>query len=135
MRHWQRSGMPGLGVPALLASMVIGLAAASPVQAQQDSTVLFQNVRIFDGKNQTLSAPSNVLVRNNKIEKISAAAIADLNKRQLFDLMNVDVLVDLDDVAWPHLNHESLGDRRDDLLMKVMPRVVLLQKGVHAREW
>lgn len=76
MRHWQRSGMPGLAIPAWLAAMAIGLAATSPVQAQQDSTVLFQNVRIFDGKNQTLSAPSNVLVRNNKIEKISAAAIA-----------------------------------------------------------
>ncbi|WP_426436883.1 amidohydrolase family protein [Bradyrhizobium genosp. P] len=68
--------MPGLAIPAWLAAMAIGLAATSPVQAQQDSTVLFQNVRIFDGKNQTLSAPSNVLVRNNKIEKISAAAIA-----------------------------------------------------------
>jgi imidazolonepropionase-like amidohydrolase len=38
--------------------------------------VLFQNVRIFDGKSGTLSAPSSVLVRNNKVEKISAGAIA-----------------------------------------------------------
>ncbi|GIQ72725.1 hydrolase [Bradyrhizobium sp. RD5-C2] len=37
--------------------------------------MLFQNVRIFDGKNGALSGPSNVLVRNNKIEKISTAAI------------------------------------------------------------
>jgi imidazolonepropionase-like amidohydrolase len=37
--------------------------------------VLFQNVRIFDGKNGALSPPSNVLVRDNRIEKISAATI------------------------------------------------------------
>ncbi|MFH0301490.1 amidohydrolase family protein [Bradyrhizobium sp. 31Argb] len=50
--------------------------AASPTaQAQQASAVLFQNVRIFDGKNAALSAPSNVLIRNNKIEKISVAPI------------------------------------------------------------
>src|ERR1700688_1951857 len=32
---------------------------------------LFQNVRIFDGKNSALSAPSSVLVRGNIIEQIS----------------------------------------------------------------
>jgi imidazolonepropionase-like amidohydrolase len=49
--------------------------ALPPAQAQQHSAVLFQNVRIFDGKSGALSAPSNVLVRNDKIEKISAAPI------------------------------------------------------------
>jgi imidazolonepropionase-like amidohydrolase len=39
------------------------------------STVLFQNVRIFDGKGGALSAPSNVLVRANKIERISTGPI------------------------------------------------------------
>jgi imidazolonepropionase-like amidohydrolase len=39
------------------------------------SKVLFRNVRVFDGKSATLSAPSNVLVSDNKIEKISTAAI------------------------------------------------------------
>src|ERR1700680_2307792 len=33
---------------------------------------LFQNVRIFDGKNAALSAPSSVLVRGNIIGQISA---------------------------------------------------------------
>ena len=37
---------------------------------------LFQNVRIFDGQNAALSAPSNVLVSGNKIETISAQPIA-----------------------------------------------------------
>jgi len=37
--------------------------------------VLFQNVRIFDGRSDGLSAPSHVLVRDNRIEKISTAPI------------------------------------------------------------
>jgi imidazolonepropionase-like amidohydrolase len=53
----------------------MSLAALPPAQAQQSPAVLFQNVRIFDGKHTTLSAPSNVLVRGDKIERISAAAI------------------------------------------------------------
>ena len=63
------------GIAAVLASIVMGLAVWPPAQAQQSPAVLFQNVRIFDGKNGALSPPSNVLVRDNKIEKISAAAI------------------------------------------------------------
>ncbi len=62
-------------IAALLASIGMNLAALPMAQAQQASAVLFQNVRIFDGKNAALSAPSNVLVRDNKIEKISVAAI------------------------------------------------------------
>jgi len=37
---------------------------------------VFQNVRIFDGKNGQLSGPSHVLVRGNKIERISSTPIA-----------------------------------------------------------
>lgn len=37
---------------------------------------MFRNVRIFDGKAASLSAPSSVLVRNKVIEKISPADIA-----------------------------------------------------------
>ena len=61
---------------AVLASIVMSLAVCPPTQAQQSPAVLFQNVRIFDGKNGALSPPSNVLVRNNRIERISIAAIA-----------------------------------------------------------
>ncbi|MGX1353088.1 imidazolonepropionase-like amidohydrolase [Bradyrhizobium elkanii] len=62
-------------VSALVASIAMSLVALRPAQAQQDGGVLFQNVRIFDGKNGALSGPSNVLIRNNKIERISTAAI------------------------------------------------------------
>ena len=38
-------------------------------------STLFENVRIFDGKSATLSTASNVLVRGNIIERISASPI------------------------------------------------------------
>jgi imidazolonepropionase-like amidohydrolase len=43
--------------------------------AHTTSNTLFQDVRIFDGKRGTLSAPSNVLVVGNRIEQISAQPI------------------------------------------------------------
>ena len=49
-------------------------AAAAPTSAGGTVT-LFQNVRIFDGKSGRLSAPSHVLVRGNRIERISATPI------------------------------------------------------------
>ena len=63
-----RTVIAALSLPALLPLL--------PAQAQPGAAVLFQNVRIFDGRSDTLSAPSSVLVRDNKIAKISSAAIA-----------------------------------------------------------
>lgn len=69
------SGKTGLGGgAALLVAIGMSFACAAPAQAQ-DAGVLFRNVRIFDGKSAALTAPSNVLVRNGKIEKISTADI------------------------------------------------------------
>jgi imidazolonepropionase-like amidohydrolase len=48
---------------------VLGLADASAFA--QSSAVLFENVRIFDGKSSTLSGSMNVLVRGNTIDRIS----------------------------------------------------------------
>ena len=48
--------------------------APSATTLASGNVTLFQNVRIFDGKTATLSAPSNVLVRDNKIERISAGS-------------------------------------------------------------
>ena len=53
----------------------LGTADAFAQEARQTS-VLFENVRIFDGKGSKLSAPSYVLVRENKVEKISAQPIS-----------------------------------------------------------
>ena len=61
--------MPERLLKILIAATAFNLATALlPAQAQQGAAVLFQNVRIFDGKSDTLSAPSNVLVSGNKIE-------------------------------------------------------------------
>lgn len=52
-----------------------GPAPAAPADKPLPHVTLFSNVRIFDGKSGTLSAASNVLVRGNKIEKISTDPI------------------------------------------------------------
>jgi imidazolonepropionase-like amidohydrolase len=64
---------------AALALMGVGLSSA--VRAQSDppasaGATLFQNVRIFDGRSNSLSTPSNVVVRGGIIERISVASIA-----------------------------------------------------------
>jgi len=61
-----------------LGSLVAPGRADAPVatRTQPAPATVFQNVRIFDGKKEQLSPPSNVLVRGNKIERISATRIA-----------------------------------------------------------
>src|SRR5262245_35567580 len=64
-------------VPALLL-IAVGLAYAARAQGNppaNPSATLFQNVRIFDGKGASLSAPSNVLIKGNIIERISTEPI------------------------------------------------------------
>ena len=51
------------------------LAASLDAQAQPAAATVFQNVRIFDGKSGQLSGPSYVLVRGNKIERISSTPL------------------------------------------------------------
>lgn len=64
--------------------LILGCALA-PLSHAQDATskgVMFENVRIFNGKADQLSAPSNVLVVGNLIKSISKAPItppADLS--------------------------------------------------------
>jgi imidazolonepropionase-like amidohydrolase len=72
------------------AALLVGLCQASLGQGDADleapglapfpttlayGDTLFQNVRIFDGKSAALSAPSNVLVKGNIIERISVDPI------------------------------------------------------------
>ena len=53
-------------IGALAFSFLNNAFAQSP-----EGAVLFQNVRVFDGKSSELSASTNVLVRGNKIKKIT----------------------------------------------------------------
>ena len=61
----------------LLLSLLLlaGLASLAQTDTPSPKTILFQNVRIFDGKSDQLSPSSNVLVRSNKIERISTQPI------------------------------------------------------------
>jgi imidazolonepropionase-like amidohydrolase len=59
--------------PRTLIVVTAVLSLASSVTAQ--NVTLFENVRIFDGKSKQLSEPRHVLIRGNKIERISAEEI------------------------------------------------------------
>src|SRR5215471_11447248 len=64
---------------AALPLLIVGLASSARAQGNPPATTsatLFQNVRIFDGRGASLSAPSNVLIKGNIIERISAEPIA-----------------------------------------------------------
>ncbi|WOH53987.1 amidohydrolase family protein [Bradyrhizobium sp. sBnM-33] len=87
---------------AVGASTALSLTAGLlPAQAQQGAAVLFQNVRIFDGRSDTLSASSNVLIRDKKIEKISPAAItADAARTVVIDGGGRVLMPGLIDMHW-----------------------------------
>ena len=65
---------------AALPLVAVGLASAAHSQGNPPENdagaTLFENVRIFDGKGASLSAPSNVLIKGNIIERISTEPIA-----------------------------------------------------------
>ena len=55
---------------SLIALLALGclMATATRAQAPQPTGVIIENVRIFDGTSDRLSAPSNVLVVGNVIQ-------------------------------------------------------------------
>ena len=61
---------------AIAVVLVCGLTALLTAQAPPSSVTVVQNVHIFDGKNGRLSGLSNVLIRGNRIERISVTPIA-----------------------------------------------------------
>jgi imidazolonepropionase-like amidohydrolase len=67
----RKSGKPmnALRIVMLLAFLLLNAVATSA------ATVVFENVRIFDGMSEELSGPSNVMVRGNTIETISEVPI------------------------------------------------------------
>jgi imidazolonepropionase-like amidohydrolase len=87
VREFKRLLSPSLVSAALLvalcqASLAQGDAAieasgsaAFPTSLASGAATLFQNVRIFDGRSAALSPSSDVLVRGNTIERISAQPI------------------------------------------------------------
>jgi len=137
---WSRRLQPSFGlttirrfklVPrpsSLLAALLVGLCQVSPGQDYDievpgqppgvpvpKEVTLFQNVRIFDGTSPTLSAPSNVLIRGNTIERISASPITvDANA-------NVQIISGNGRVLMP-----GLIDAHWHLFMAATPQPVLM---------
>src|SRR5215831_1100190 len=72
IEHAPMKTKANLTLIALALFWLLPLAAQNPASGP---ITLFQNVRIFDGKSGTLSAPSHLLVRGNKIEKISTTPL------------------------------------------------------------
>lgn len=66
------SSSPTVAADTAAAPVSTAPAAAVPAPV---SAVLFKNVRVFDGKSEQLSGPSNVLVSGNLIERVSPDAI------------------------------------------------------------
>lgn len=60
----------------LAAAGLATLSAVSATAQTAESEVFFRNVRVFDGSSTALSAPTNVLVRGNRIAAIGAGARA-----------------------------------------------------------
>lgn len=59
----------------LLCVLFFLVPASAVAQGEHPTTVLFDNIRIFDGTSARLSSPANVLVRGNKIVQISSDPI------------------------------------------------------------
>jgi len=128
-----RSGLATLALAALLVGLCqvfqhltvaqdYNLAApdsAPPATPVGGGVTLFQNVRIFDGKSTALSAPSNVLVRGNAIERISANPITvDMNA-------NVRVIAGQGRVLMP-----GLIDAHWHAFMAATPQMLLATAGI-----
>jgi imidazolonepropionase-like amidohydrolase len=65
-----------LALGGTVALSMTAAAAVPPAPSAQPTSVLFENVRIFDGSSDRLSPPSNVLVVGNVIQAISIAPVA-----------------------------------------------------------
>lgn len=86
-RHSKPSRIMKPTFPLLISAAALGLAAAVSLTGQEAGTppvkpaaeeahaTHFNNVRLFDGKSDKLTAPSNVLIIGNKIERISTDPI------------------------------------------------------------
>jgi imidazolonepropionase-like amidohydrolase len=129
-----------LGAPLILATaLVVGSCRASLAQGDADlaapglepftapvsgGTTLFQNVRIFDGRSATLSAPSNILVKDGVIERISVRPIPiDANAKVRIIAGEGRVLMPgLIDAHW----HASMAATSQMVLMTADPNYLQL---------
>jgi imidazolonepropionase-like amidohydrolase len=122
-----------------LALVVSGLVPGVLAQPQQPppAGTLFTNVRVFDGKAARLSAPTNVLVRGNKIERISAQPIpTDMRAdTQSIDGGGRTLMPGLTDMHWhttqarPSMSALLAGDLNYIMLMAGAEATATLMRG------
>lgn len=73
-----------LSLSSFMASLML-LFSSSLVLGQAEQTVLFENVAIFDGKNNKILAQQNVLIQGNKIAVISSLPIEKTEQTIVID--------------------------------------------------
>jgi imidazolonepropionase-like amidohydrolase len=91
--------LPRVLIVAVVAFGLGSVSVAQPVAVPPPVT-LFQNVRVFDGKGDTVSGPTNVLVRGNLIERISATSIAPQASYTVIDGGGRTLMPGLIDMHW-----------------------------------
>lgn len=69
-------------------------------EVSERKEILFQNVRIFDGKSPTVSVPLNVLINGNKIQKISRGPIVAVPNAQVIEGNGQVLMPGLIDAHW-----------------------------------
>jgi imidazolonepropionase-like amidohydrolase len=137
---------PGAASLILAAALVTAACGSSLAQGDADleapglepyitsagsGTTLFQNVRIFDGRSAALSAPSNVLVKDGIIARISAGPIAvDANAKARIIVANGRVLMPgLIDAHW----HAIMAATPQMVLMTADPNYLQLVAAQQAQ--
>jgi len=96
-----------------------GLTQTQPPAAIRSPATLFENVRVFDGRNAALSASSHVLVRGNVIERISTAPI-DVNGEAEIQVIAAEgrvLMPGLIDAHW----HAFMAATPQPVLMSAQP--------------
>lgn len=82
-------------ITALLAMLLAGTAAA-----QTPAEVLFRNVRVYDGKSDSLTAPASVLVRGNRIAAVGQDAVPSVTSATIVEGDGRTLMPGLIDAHW-----------------------------------
>ena len=76
------------------------LLTAAATAAQEPSEVLFRDVRVFDGKSDTITAPTSVLVRGNTIAVIGPEALPEAQAATIVEGGGRTLMPGLIDAHW-----------------------------------
>ena len=90
---------------------------AAPAAQAKGTVTLFQNVRVFDGKNSELSAPSNVLVKGNTIQRITLDPIDKASNAHVVQGGGRVLMPGLIDAHW----HAFMAATPQTILMTAQP--------------